>query len=179
MGIVQIVKLMGLVFRNSEEGRERGGEGRGPRRGGRGRERRSRTARKERTKRESIPPPYVCPIFRQEIASFLPRAKIEEWRLVSRFSNRALAEFPNLLPHVSDRRLRIFTVGLCYEAPAPFTHSVFHFFQHTANGVPGSPMVLVSGVHGGRAFQSTYKFRFCCKELKVGALLWLVIGNRM
>lgn len=124
---------------------------------------------------ESIPPPYVCPIFRQEIASFLPRAKIEEWRLVSRFSNRALAEFPNLLPRRLYRRLRIFTVGLCYEAPAPFTHSVFHFFQYNGEWCTRKPDGFVLGVHGGTAFQSTYKFHFCCKELKVGALLWLVI----
>ncbi len=47
---------------------------------------------------EEEPKPFVCAIYRRDIASFLPRAKIQQWRIASCRSNASLIEFPSLLP---------------------------------------------------------------------------------
>ena len=117
------------------------------------------------------PGPYICPIFRRDIAGFLPRKTIDQWRLTCRLSYQALSEYPDLLP----RRVypgfviymvsifRLLLVSLPPSSIPPFQYNsttIPHWFNRKSDGFVTT--------FGGVRFEGIYKFRFCCKELKVG-----------
>jgi len=107
---------------------------------------------------ELQPPPYICPIYRRDIACFLPREKVDQWRLLSRLSNRALSEFPSELPRRVYHHLSIHM----YDGPCRRKDDGF------VTGAEDIP---------GRAFNSIYKFRLCCKELKQASSC--LVGQRI
>jgi len=72
---------------------------------------------------------------------------VDQWRLLSRLSNRALSEYPSELPRRVYHHLSIHM----YDGPCRRKEDGF---------VTGAEDIL------GRAFNSIYKFRLCCKGLK-------------
>ncbi len=62
---------------------------------------------------EKEPKPFVCAIYRRDIASFLPREKIQQWRLTSSHSNASLIEFPSRLPRFKYDWLTVIFVSIC------------------------------------------------------------------
>ena len=71
-----------------------------------------RKRKKEQVVEEELSPPiYICPIFRRDIAAFLPRKTIDQWLLTSRLSYQALTEYPDLLPRRTYPGLVIYMVG--------------------------------------------------------------------
>ncbi len=62
--------------------------------------------------------PYICPIYRRDIASFLPRWTIEKLRLTSRLSNGSIIEFPASLPRFVHPGLTVVVVSELPHRPA-------------------------------------------------------------
>ena len=117
-------------------------------------------------------PPYVCPIYRRDIASFLQRSKVDEWRLTSRESNRALSEFPSMLPRRIYRQLSIHLVlPPSHLLPLRFFVDSYQFQYNGPCNRKDDGYVTNIGEIPGKSFDSVFKFRFCCKELKVGLLV--------
>jgi len=100
-----------------------------------------------RKRKERQPPPYICPIYRRDIAGFLPREKVDEWRLMSRLSNRALSEFPHMLPR------RVYPGLSIHMYNGPCRRRVNGYVSRL-DEIPG------------KAFDRIFKFQVCCKELK-------------
>jgi len=98
-------------------------------------------------RKERRPPPYICPIYRRDIAGFLTREEVDEWRLMSRLSNYALSEFPSMLPR------RVYPGLSIHVYNGPCRRRVNGYVSRL-DEIPG------------KAFDRIFKFQVCCRELK-------------